>query len=132
MITQSGGHSSHMMASSVTQMSLMPSNKLQKRGSRLVGRRLVQAISIKRMINSRRRRTRIKQDSSWSWHDGRFMYGSTSSSCTDQPAAAHHDHFYIHLKYFCQSLDRFLCCCQSSSSSTFVFFWLYQEDCASY
>ena len=66
------------MASSRTLMSLIPSKLFQRRGSRLVRRTLVQELSIKRTINSRRRSTRLKQGSSWIWNVRRFMEGSTS------------------------------------------------------
>ena len=79
-IFKSGGHSSHIMDSSIMSISLMPSKILHRRGSRLASRRLLQALSIERMINSRRIRTRLKQVSSCIWHGRRFVDGSTSGS----------------------------------------------------
>ena len=77
-ISQSGGHSSHMMASSITWISLIPSKQLQRIGSRLGSRRLGQALPIKHMINSRWISTSIRQGSYWIWGVGRFIAISTS------------------------------------------------------
>ena len=65
LISKSGGPSSHMIASIITWMSLMPLKFFQRRGSRLVRRRLVQSLSIKSRINYRKISTRLKQGSSW-------------------------------------------------------------------
>ena len=56
----------------------MPSNFFQRRGSRLVRRRMVQELSIKLMINYRQIRTRLRQGISCICSGKRFMDRSTS------------------------------------------------------
>ena len=77
-ISISCGNSLHIMALSLTWMSLMPLIFFQRRWSRLGRMRLGKSFSIRRMINFRQNRTRFRQGSCWRWRGVRLMDGSTS------------------------------------------------------
>ena len=59
-------------------MSLRASKYLRRRVLKSGRRSLGQVMSIKRMINSRRSRKRLRQGSSWGWRGVRFMVVSSS------------------------------------------------------
>ena len=69
-----------MMTSSLIWISLKALKFFQGRILRFLRRRLVQALSIKRMINARQFFTRIWQGSSCCWRCDRFVTISTSGS----------------------------------------------------